>query len=201
MAEDFASYTEKERAKREGKNSSKYRRLYTELLKEHSGVLQEAWKGATSGGSASSLDDSANDSDKLNNEYSQESKLIQEMWESERNAIGLGVVCGLAFFATIRFLPKFFIRHVGGEQKMAEVRKADEEAKIAGSYIYQRAFGTCVEYLRAQAVWSMLLARILINFPFYYLLRWGSLDRGGHILLLGWQSSIPVSVTEFRWRL
>lgn len=133
MPEDFASYTEKERAKREGKNASKYRSLYSDLLKEHQGILQQAWKSAT-GGSSDDCD--------ANNEYSKESKLIQEMWVSERNAIGMGVACGLAFFVTIRFLPKFFIRTFGGEKKMAEVRKADEDAKIAGSYIYQRAFGT-----------------------------------------------------------
>ena len=141
--EDFGLYTEKARIKRESKNSNKYRKYYTNLLKEHQGVLQEAWEGATTTtATTAATNASHNDDETLSR--SQESKLIQDMWESERNAIGMGVLCGLAFFGVVRRLPRFLIRHVGGEHKIREVQKADEAAKESGTYVYQRAFGTCV---------------------------------------------------------
>lgn len=147
MAEDWTSYTEKESVKREGKNCSKYRRLYSDLLKEHQGVLQQAWQGATSDAASSSSSESdaeSDDSEKTDNKYRKESNLIQEMWESERNAVGIGLACGLAFFAVVHHAPKLLIR-LGGEKKILKLQLADEEAKKAGSYIYQRAFAWIIE--------------------------------------------------------
>jgi len=113
---------------RERQNAHKYRKLYSALLEKHSGVLQQAWQGTTTSASSTSSTTS-------------ESRLIQDMWESERNAIAVGLVCGCATLATIRFMTPVLLRRIGGEAKVEAVRKADEEAKRLGSYKYQRAFG------------------------------------------------------------
>lgn len=112
----------------ERRKSHDYRALYSQLLEEHKGVLEEAWKGSTD---------------------TEESRLIQTMWISERNSLALGFLVGCATLTAIRFGTPMFVRRIGGEEKILQMQKRDEEAKKMGTYKFQRAVGkSCRTTLR-----------------------------------------------------
>jgi hypothetical protein len=104
----------------ERRKAREYRALYSLLLEKHQEVLQKAW-GQTG---------------------TEESRLIQTLWESERNAMALGFVVGCATLAAIRFGTPILVRRLGGEEKLLESKLRDEEAKRLGTYKLQRAVGT-----------------------------------------------------------
>jgi hypothetical protein len=110
---------EDERVKRERHNSSKYRKLYTDLLLQHQGLIQNARK----------------------HEHSDEARRIQSMIESEKKALLTGFCAGVALFASLRVMPRFLIRRFGSQEKMQALDNADKVAKEEGYYAYQRFFG------------------------------------------------------------
>lgn len=123
IKEKLAAEAEDDIVKRERQQTAKYRKLYTDLLLKYRGVIDDARK----------------------REHSDEAQKIQRMIESERNALFFGFCVGVTFFATLRVLPKFLIRRLGGEEKIQTLRKADEEAKQMGIYAYQQVFRLVVE--------------------------------------------------------
>ena len=110
---------EDKQVRRERQNSSKYRKLYTDLLLRHQGLIQNARK----------------------HEHSDEAQRIQSMIESEQKALAVGFCAGVALFSALRIMPRYLIRRFASAEKNQALAKADEQAKKEGYYNYQRIFG------------------------------------------------------------
>mmetsp|Transcript_22168 Transcript_22168/g.32627 ORF Transcript_22168/g.32627 Transcript_22168/m.32627 type:complete len:292 (+) Transcript_22168:177-1052(+) len=97
---------EKERSK-----EPKYRDMIKDLLKKHKGLR----------GIAESCPDPSI--------YRAETDIINGAVASERNAWLCGLCVGVVAFASIRYMPRYLIKKVGGEKKLQELREADEMAR------------------------------------------------------------------------
>lgn len=117
-------------------NESKYRSLFTKLIKKHAGAVRLASPANGNNDGADNL-----------NLYQTESKLIQNAIASERNAVIAGVAVGIAAFASFRYGPAFLVKRLGGEKKARALKEAEEASRKDPYGWAKSSFSLCIETL------------------------------------------------------
>lgn len=107
-------------------NEPKYRKLYTDLLKKHRGIV----------GGAQEETQCHNPED-----FSAELAILKKTMTSEREAMLYGVAAGVVAFASMRYLPKYLIKRFGGQAKLKALREAEEQAKASNVVLLRNATG------------------------------------------------------------
>lgn len=118
---------EKERLK-----ERKYRELYTALFQKHKGILSAI--GNENAG-----------------DFEEEKRVLDMALKGERSALLVGIAVGVTTFASLRVLPRIFIRKYGGEEKMKALILADDDAKKNIHGVIRQLLGIFVE--GSFAVW------------------------------------------------
>lgn len=112
-------------------NESKYRKLYTDLLQKHKGLLTTS-QDATG---------------ENQNDYAEESKLVQNAMTAERDAMLYGLAGGIAAFVSLRFFPKYMIWRIGGKEKLNALKEAEAKAKEHNGGLIGKATAFTIESL------------------------------------------------------
>lgn len=98
--------------------------LYKNLLRNNRGLLQQQR-------------DAEEQAD-----FAEEAALLKEAISSQRQIWLAGFGIGLMTFASLRYLPTFLLRRLGGEAKIKAYDAAEQQSKKDGTYWIRKLTGT-----------------------------------------------------------
>jgi hypothetical protein len=132
--DQFNKLRRKANLKSERGKGPQYKKLFLQVLEAHKGILTSPTQNTQ--------------------EYQAEKETLNKLVAVERDAITGAVVVGIAAFLTVRYLPHFAVRLIGGDKKSKALREAEARArqgpnamlKSVGGFLFEGTFGFWAAY-------------------------------------------------------
>jgi hypothetical protein len=132
--DQFQQLRHKANLKHEREKEGQYKNLFLKVLESHKGILNSPTQNTQ--------------------DYQAEKGILSKVMAVERDAITGAAVVGIAAFLTVRYLPHFAVRIIGGKAKSRALREAEERSrqgpnamlKSVGGFLFEGTFGFWAAY-------------------------------------------------------